>query len=273
MTQRRVAFVTGASRGIGAACAVALAEQGFDLVISARTVTEGTGTFADGSPAPGSLATTMAAVRGVGRWSVPVAMDLTDPDSVEAGSRAAIEAFGHVDVLVNNGVYKGPGDMAPLLGTPLDLIERSVRADILSQLQILQAVLPSMVERGRGVVVNMTSMVAHMEPPGPIGKGGWGMAYGVAKGGFDRIAGLLNAELGEQGIVAYNIHPGFVVYGERAEQARQAYPGIEITPPEAIGAAVAWLATSPDAPERRNQLVHGPELAASIGWTPPVADH
>lgn len=258
--RRSVAFVTGASRGIGAAAAIKLAEAGFDVAVTARTLTDD-----DVVDVAGSLAGTAAAIEAAGGRAVPIRMDLTDRASVlEAADRAEAE-LGAVDVLVNNAVYQGPGNMAPLLGTPLEQIGTTLDADVLSMAALLQRFLPGMVERGHGIVVNVTSAVAFMEPPGPLGKGGWGFAYGVAKGACDRMAGLVNAEVGDRGVVAYNIEPGFVAYGEKLEQAKASYPGIQVTPPEAIGAAIAWLATSPDAARFRNKRVHGPELARAEG--------
>lgn len=273
--EQRYAFVTGASRGIGAAAAVKLAEAGFDVAVTARTTTEqdrpAAGLSAGAvAPRAGSLADTEIAVAAVGRRAVPIRMDLTDRSSVVAAADQALAEFGKIDVVVNNGIYQGPGNMAPLLGTPIDLIETTLQADVLSVTALLQRLLPGMIDQGGGTIVNVTSAVAFRDPPGPLGKGGWGFAYGVAKGACDRMAGLLNAELGDRGIVAYNIEPGFVAYGEHLAQAKAGFPDIEVTPPEAIGAAIAWLATSADALRFRNKRVHGPELCRDLhllpGW-------
>jgi NAD(P)-dependent dehydrogenase (short-subunit alcohol dehydrogenase family) len=265
-----VAFVTGASRGIGAEAAVKLAEAGFDVVATARTVTDADAPTLEqpGGPAvqvSGSLQTTAARIEGAGQRALPIRIDLTDRDSVLAAADEAERVFGQVDVLVNNAVYQGPGNMAPLLGTPIEQIETTIQADVLSMVALLQRLLPGMVERGHGVVVDVTSAVAFLEPPAPVGKGGWGFAYGVSKGACDRMAGLINAELGDSGVIAYNIEPGFVAYGEKLERAATSYPGVEVTPPEAIGAAIAWLVTSEDATRFRNKRVHGPELARDKG--------
>jgi NAD(P)-dependent dehydrogenase (short-subunit alcohol dehydrogenase family) len=243
---RRVAFVTGASRGIGAASARALAEAGFDVAVAARTLHEGDGrvpaSFASpGEPArvSGSLETTAHSVeeRGARAWIVQ--LDLLERDSVRAAAASVREHFGRVDVLVNCGIYKGPGDQDPLLETPLELIERPIQANLVSQIALLKQIVPRMLEAGGGTVINVTSAVASLNPPGPLGRGGWGFGYGVSKGGFDRIAGLLNAELGSRGIVAYNIEPGFVVSGPAADDVRKVYPGVPLTPPQAMGAASA----------------------------------
>jgi NAD(P)-dependent dehydrogenase (short-subunit alcohol dehydrogenase family) len=274
---KAVAFVTGASRGIGAACAIALAKAGHDVALGARTLREGEGHSAsthsrpeDPHPIPGSLETTARLVEEAGGRALAVPIDLLERATLETAVNAALERFGRIDVLVNCGIYKGPGDQDPLLETPLELLERPIQANILSQIALIKLVLPQMLERGDGTIVNLTSATARMDPPGPLGKGGWGFAYGVSKGGFDRVAGLINVELGGRGIRAYNVDPGFVVYGPMADAARDAYPNVKITPPEAIGATIAWLATSPEAHRLLGKTVHAPELCRSRellpGW-------
>jgi NAD(P)-dependent dehydrogenase (short-subunit alcohol dehydrogenase family) len=273
--EQPVAFVTGASRGIGAACAVALANEGHDIALGARTLREGEGRSASGyarseapHPIPGSLETTAQGVEQAGRRALAVPMDLLDQATLGNAVHSALERFGRTDVLVNCAIYKGHGDQDPFLDTPLELLERPIQANIVSQMALIKLVLPQMLERGSGTIVNLTSATARMDPPGPLGKGGWGFAYGVSKGGFDRVAGLLNVELGERGISAYNVDPGFVVYGPNADKARDAYPNVKITPPEAIGASIAWLATSPEARPLLGKTVHAPELCRSRGLLP-----
>jgi len=273
-TPRPVAFVTGASRGIGAACAIALAHRGFDVAIAARTLREGDGvvpqsgpTGAKPEPIAGSLETTAAAIERQGGRALPLKIDLLDHASLDAAVAKTLETFGRIDVLVNNAIYQGPGHMGRFLETPLEELEKPIQANVISQMVLLKQVLPAMIERGGGVVVQMTSSVAFLEPTGPVGKGGWGIAYGVSKGGFDRMAGVLNAELGEQGVRVYNIEPGFVFSGP-IEEAHARFPGVPITPAEAIGAAVAWLATDPGAPRLLGKRVHGPQLCARQGLLP-----
>jgi len=97
---RRIAFVTGASRGIGRAAAIALAERGFDVVATARTVVEGE--TADGRPLPGSLVTTAGEIRERGREALPIRLDLLDPATLEplAERRLADRDLG-ADFLTN----------------------------------------------------------------------------------------------------------------------------------------------------------------------------
>ena len=154
-----VAFVTGASRGIGKACAVELAKAGFDVAITARTVTEGeerehssTVKKSDTRPLPGSLDTTAELIRAEGRQALPIAADLTDRASLEAAAARVLDEWGRVDVLLNNGRYIGPGHMDPLLETPIELLDKHLEANALSPLVLIQALLPGMLERGSGLV-------------------------------------------------------------------------------------------------------------------------
>jgi NAD(P)-dependent dehydrogenase (short-subunit alcohol dehydrogenase family) len=81
------------------------------------------------------------------------------------------------------------------------------------------------------------------------------------------MAGVLNAELGQQGVRVYNIEPGFVFDGP-IEEAHARFPGVPVTPAEAIGASVAWLATDEAAPRLLGKRVHGPQLCAREGLLP-----
>src|SRR5271169_2720292 len=107
---RRVAFVTGASRGIGKACAVHLARAGFDVAVTARTVRDGeerehssTVRRSDTRPLPGSLTATAEGVRAAGQEALVLPADLLDRASLGAAVATVQERWGGVDVLVNNG--------------------------------------------------------------------------------------------------------------------------------------------------------------------------
>ena len=127
------AFVTGASRGIGKSCAQRLARAGFDVAISARTVSPGearehssTVARSDTTPLPGSLEETAALVVAEGREALLVAADLTDAASLGAAATRVLDRWGTVDVVVHNGRYIGPGHMDRLLDTPIELIEKQL---------------------------------------------------------------------------------------------------------------------------------------------------
>jgi NAD(P)-dependent dehydrogenase (short-subunit alcohol dehydrogenase family) len=253
---RRVALVTGASRGIGKACAVHLARAGFDVALLARTVHEGearehssTVQRSDTSPLPGSLASTADLVAEAGREALSVAGDLLDRVSIGFAVTTVLERWGRVDVLLNNGRYIGPGHMDALLDTPLDLIDKHFEANVIAPLALARAVLPGMIERGGGLVANMTSSVATADPPGPIGEGGWGLGYAMSKGALHRVAGVLAHEVAGTGVSVVNIDPGFVATERMAIDMGKFGFDLSGASPDVVGAAFAWLATDDHAGE------------------------
>ena len=251
------ALVTGASRGIGKAIAVHLARAGFDVALTARTVTEGeerehssTMRRSDTSPLPGSLSSTAGLVAAAGARSLTVPADLTDRASVTAAADNVLAQWGHVDVLVNNGRYIGPGHMDRFEDTPLELLDRHLEANVMAPLALIKKVLPGMLERGSGCIVNITSGAGFHDPPAPAGDGGWGLGYAFSKAALHRVAGILHLELADRGIRAYNVQPGFIAT-ERMAQDMSAH-GFDASagaPPDVVGAVVAWLVASPDAAE------------------------
>src|SRR5437764_1154532 len=109
---RKVAIVTGATRGIGKACALSLARQGFDIVATGRTVKEGEGRvntpFIDDLrdvPVPGSLETTVRDVQALGREVLAVPMDVLDRQSMDTVIAQTLKTFGRIDLLLNNALY------------------------------------------------------------------------------------------------------------------------------------------------------------------------
>lgn len=253
---RKVAFVTGASRGIGKACAIHLARAGFDVAISARTVEEGearehssTLRASNTKPLPGSLRSTANEIEQAGTRALLLAADLLDAASLGAAATRVLDLWGRVDVVVQNGRYIGPGHMDLLLDTPIELIEKQLRANVIAPLILCQYFLPGMRERGEGAILGVTSAAGYGNPPAPAGQGGWGVGYGISKGAFQRIAGFLAVEHGDRNIFSCNIQPG-LIQTERlsADMAEFGFAGG--APPDVIGAVVAWLAVHPE--ERRS---------------------
>ena len=216
---RPVAMVTGATRGIGRAVAVAFARAGYDVVVTGRTVTEGSGRVRprraaaeDGElPVEGSLETTAAQIARAGTSAWPVVMDLTDAGSVTAAAEEALAAFGRIDVLVNNAIAHLPGSHASFADLDPARLGEVLAANFAAQVLLVQRVLPAMVGRGSGVIVNLVSASAAVDPPAPPDSGGWGLGYAAAKAAFGRIAGAVNAEYARHGIRAFNLDPGFVI--------------------------------------------------------------
>ena len=185
--------------------------------------------------------------------------DLLDRASLGAAATKVLDTWGHVDVVVHNARYIGPGHMDRFLDTPIELLEKQLDGNVLAALVLNQLLLPSMIEHGGGTVVNITSASGYADPTKPAGDGGWGMGYGISKGAFQRIAGFLAVELGDQGIRCFNVQPGLIAT-ERIAQDMAKF-GIENAgaPPEVIGAVVAWLCT-----ERRSRRVQRPEHRGAV---------
>jgi NAD(P)-dependent dehydrogenase (short-subunit alcohol dehydrogenase family) len=270
----RVAFVTGASRGIGKQSAIALARAGLDVVITARTVHEGEGvddSDGQGRRLPGSLDATTEAVEAAGRRALPVPMDLHDRTTLDAAVATALAEWGRIDVLVNNAVDTGPGSMSRFEDTTIEQIETKLAANVVAQVALIKAVLPGMLERGDGTIVNITSAVAVNDPPAPAGEGGWGSAYAMSKGAFHRLAGILAVEYRDRGIRAFNVEPGFVVTERMEVNARSLglegrYPG---APPTVPAAVVAWLATAAEAGDHNGETVSAQKFAKDRGLHEP----
>ena len=85
-----------------------------------------------------------------------------------------LSEWGRIDVLVNNAVHTGPGSMTRFDDTTVEMIETKLEANAVAPVVLIKAVLPHMVERGSGTIVNVTSAVAINDPKMPAGEGGWG---------------------------------------------------------------------------------------------------
>jgi NAD(P)-dependent dehydrogenase (short-subunit alcohol dehydrogenase family) len=276
--ERPIAFVTGASRGIGKGIALALAGAGFDVALTARTVAEGdplehssTVRRSDTRPLPGSLASTAELVEQQGVRSMVVAADLLDRASVVAAAATVLDAWGAVDVLVNNGRYVGPGHMDLFEDTPLELLDRHLEANVMAPLALTKALLPSMLARGSGTIVNITSGAGYADPPAAAGSGGWGLGYGISKGAMHRIAGVLALELGSRGIHVYNVQPGFIATERMVQDmAEFGFDASTGAPPAVVGAVVAWLVTDPSAAEPNGRNIEAQDVCRELkllpGW-------
>ena len=270
----QVAFVTGASRGIGKACAINLARAGFDVACTARTQQEGeerehssTVRKSDTRPLPGSLATTAEAIEAAGRRALTVPADLLDRAQLEAAVTTVLDTWGRIDVLLNNGRYIGPGHMDRLIDTPLDLLEKHLDANVIAPLALTKLVLPQMLERGSGLVLNMTSDVAWTDPPDAAGRGGWGLGYAISKGALHRVAGVLAHEVAGTGVSVVNVSPGFVATERIAiDMAEFGFDASKGASPDVIGQVVAWFASSGVAPEWNGRTLEAQPMARELGF-------
>jgi NAD(P)-dependent dehydrogenase (short-subunit alcohol dehydrogenase family) len=271
-----VALVTGASRGIGKAIAVHLARAGFDVAIGARTRHEGeerehSSTVASSNtrPLPGSLDSTAELVSQEGRHALPVYLDLLDRTSLGAAVATVFERWERIDVLVNNGRYVGPGHMDKLMDTPVELLDRHLEANVMAPVILTKLVLEHMINRGRGVIINLVSTSGSMDPPKPAGLGGWGLGYGMSKAALSRAAGILAVELGERGILAFSLSPGFIATERIAlDMADFGFDAATGAPADVVGAVAVWLATAAEAEARNGQWIEAQVVCRQLGLLP-----
>ena len=243
---QKVAFITGGSRGIGRAAAEALSARGYAVALAARTL--------DAAPGePAGLNETAARIRAAGGRVLPVVLDLSDAATIPAAVEAVLAEWGRVDALVNNAIAVAPSSVTSVLETEPAGLEQLLADNVVAPTRLIQAVLPGMLARGGGVIVNVLSEVANMDPPGTVEEGGWGFGYAAVKAALQRLSGVLHVELGAQGVRAYGFMPGSVwtdsvraAYptAEAARAAREHYAFLE---PEVPGAAIAWLVDDPRA--------------------------
>jgi NAD(P)-dependent dehydrogenase (short-subunit alcohol dehydrogenase family) len=215
----RTAFITGASRGIGEAIARRFAAEGATVVITARSMEPGTGRFtenarAEAAPVPidGSLKEVAARIAADGGKAVPIQCDVADPASRAAAVAQALEAVGHIDILVNNAAAGGYGQgWDQIASTHFD---RLIETNIKGPLHFMQLLVPGMVARGRGWVVNIGSKTAELptRPFNPFEKGSGVMLYGATKAMLNRMSAGIAAELDGTGVCVNEFGPFSIVW-------------------------------------------------------------
>lgn len=217
MANKRIALITGASRGLGALLADFLAAQDFDLVLTAR--------------GGESLETTVNSLKKYG------GAVLTLPgDVVNASHRRtlvlAVQSLGGLDLLINNASDLGVSPLPVLADYPLDEMRRVFEVNVFAPLALIQEAVPLLKDRG-GLVVNVSSDAAKGGYPG------WG-AYGASKAALDLLSLTLANELREVGVSVVAVDPGDM----RTEMHQAAFPGEDISDrplPEVTLPFWAWL--------------------------------
>jgi NAD(P)-dependent dehydrogenase (short-subunit alcohol dehydrogenase family) len=272
MAEPKVAFITGASRGIGRGCALELARRKFNLVLTARTVS-GTERYEHSStvkksatdPLPGTLERTAQEVRALGVEAQIVKLDLAVRSDWAAGIDAAIERFGRLDVLVNNGRYIGPGHMDEFVDTPVELIEQMFVCNVIAPLHLIKQCIPIMQRQGGGIIINVTSSAGDRETPNLIGQGGWGLGYSVTKAAFNRMVPGLAKELRRHNIAVIGLMPGFVGTERMAiELGEFGFDASKALPVENPGRVCAMLATAKDPLFFSGKDIYGPDMHAEM---------
>lgn len=222
--ENKVVIVTGASSGIGRTIAKQLADMGARLVLTARRAEK--------------LAELRDEITATGAEAVVVAGDITQATTAQAVAQAALDAFGRIDVLVNNAGYGPP---AALVDTDEALWDVTLDTCLKSVYLMTRAVLPQMLKQGAGHVVQISSVA---------GKNGYAnrTAYCAAKWGVQGFTEALRAEVGEQGIRAYTINPGPVAtpWWATGDDAQPDHVMQRMITAEEVADAVLYVLTQSD---------------------------
>src|SRR4051812_46431588 len=167
----KVAIVTGAGRGIGAATAVALAEAGADVLLAARTEAQ--------------LEEVAERVRAHGRRALVVPTDVDDEERLAALADRAATELGRLDIVVNNAGGTAP---RPFTATSAGYLQRSFHFNVVTAFVLTKAAVPHFLEQGGGAVVNISSAIGRLRDRGFV-------AYGTAKAGLSHMTKLMAADL------------------------------------------------------------------------------
>jgi len=200
----KVAVVTGASRGIGEAIAELFASEGARVVCAARTVNEGDHQL------EGSLGRTEQRIKDAEGQALAVQADVSKEEDCIRLVEAAKEAFGPVDILVNNAALNY---YIPIVDYPASRWMRSFAVNVHGPFMLSRAVLPDMIARGSGAIVNISSGAAIGPGRGPYpgAKATGGVMYGASKAALERFSQGLAQEVYEHGITVACFSPSQVV--------------------------------------------------------------
>ena len=188
----KVAFVTGASRGLGSSFALTLARAGADVAITSRTLA--------------SLKATQRKIKALGRHCLPVALDVRSPESIQSAVAAVHTHFGRIDILVNNA---GCNIRKPALDVTWDDWNTILETNLRGPFFVAQAVARHMVAQGHGRIINIGSVtcVAGYAGLGP---------YGASRGGIKQLTMSLAADWGPHGITVNCLAPGWFKTAQNA---------------------------------------------------------
>ena len=237
----KVAVVTGASRGIGAAIAARFAAEGARVICAARTLREGD------HPLAGSLEKTVADIQAAGGVAHPVAVNLANPAECQRLIRETPAIYGPVDLLVNNAALTY---FIPVKDFPLNRWLRSWEVNFHAPFILSQTALEQMIPRQTGGIINISSGAAVGPGRGPYpagGGGAGGVCYGAEKAALERFTQGLASEVYQYGIAVSCVAPSLVVPtpGTVYHNLVSGMDDPQGEPPQLMADAALLLATEP----------------------------
>jgi len=222
----RIAFVTGASRGIGRACALALAQAGARVAVAARQLDK--------------LEELAEEIRAAGGTAFAIALDLSSPDSIKEAFTRTSKEFGRIEILVNNAAITRDGLAMRMKRDDWDAV---ISTNLSGTFFAIQQVLPGMIRERWGRIINISSVVGESGNPGQAN-------YVASKAGVIGLTKSLAQEVGSRTVTVNAIAPGFVetdmtaaLNEEVRTRIKQNIPLQRFGKPEDIAAAVRFLAS------------------------------
>lgn len=242
----KVALVTGSSRGLGEVSAMALGKAGASVAVCGRKISD--------------LDRVARAVQSLGRKAGGFTLDVTSKESVQSGIEQILNEFGKIDILVNNA---GVNHRVPVLEYPEEAWDLVINTNLKGYFLVAQAVVPQMIDRGYGKVINMSSILGTVGLPNQV-------AYASSKGGVDQMTKVMALEWAKLGVRVNAIGPTyfetelvaqlrndperFAFINERTPMGRWGYP------PELEG-IVIFLAS------QASDFITGQTIYIDGGWT------
>jgi 3-oxoacyl-[acyl-carrier protein] reductase len=263
----KVALVTGAGQGIGRAYVLALAQAGATVIAASRRM---------GAPAPGgapaknTLLETVQLARAQGLSVEAMLCDVGDEAQIARLADEIIANHGRIDIVVNNAATYPGAQPAPHEGA-MEITaaewDSYLRINFLGPYFIISRLAPHMIARRSGSIINITSLAALGSTPGSGNHEGL-LPYGATKAALNRLTTYFAAELKPHGIAVNALHPGLIMTAswsglpEDKQAAYAANPRVRPATPEAIGAAMLFLARQ-TADGITGQVLNGEEFGQS----------
>ncbi len=209
----KVCVITGSSRGLGQYCALGYGAEGAIVVVAARSEEE------KDPRLPGTIYHTAKLIEDAGGEAFPVVCNVADTDSIDAMTRAVLEKYGRIDVLMTNAAIQPPGGISTIQPRHWEL---EFKINVHGVFHGTRAVLPSMIEQGRGNIINISSIAAHRG----------GSHYGATKRAIEAMTVGLAEEQKGNGIAVNCLRPVGAIetpgwmFGRTAEALAAAAPRV-----------------------------------------------
>ncbi len=255
----KVAIVTGSSRGIGKAIAQLFAAEGAKVVCAARTLSEGNHFL------EGSLNTTVSEIQKAGGTALAIQTDVAVEEECTRLVETARQQFGPVDVLVNDAALNY---YVPIKDYVVKHWVRAFAVNVHGPFMLSQKVLPDMIKRGSGAIVNVSSGAAIGPGHGPYtGSGHGGTMYGAAKAALERFTQGLAEEVYQYGISVAAVSPSNVVPtpGTVYHKLVTGYDDPRGEPTETMAKAILLLATEP-LNKVSGRVTYSQAILKEFGW-------